>query len=84
MGAELDFYQKKTFVSLVGFLFQNTKLFGAVPLWPFHSFEEVNLRFYIRKKVGREIRRAVCFFRDCLGRKCSLQRTLCEISHAAR
>lgn len=64
MGAELDFYQKKTFVSLVGFLFQNTKLFGAVPLWPFHSFEEVNLRFYIRKKVGREIRRAVCFIRE--------------------
>lgn len=63
-GTELDFYQKKTFVSLVGFLFQKTKLFDAVPLWPFHNFEEVNLRFYIRKKVGREIRRAVCFVRE--------------------
>jgi uncharacterized protein len=63
-GTQLDYYQKKTFISLVGFLFQNTKLFGLIPLLPFQNFEEINLRFYIRKKVGNEIRRAVCFIRE--------------------
>ena len=63
-GTELDYYQKKTFISLVGFLFQNTKLFGLVPMFPFQNFEEINLRFYVRKKVGNEIRRAVCFIRE--------------------
>lgn len=44
---ELDFYNGDCYVSLVGFLFDNVRLKG-VPV-PFHtSFEEVNLRFYVR------------------------------------
>lgn len=47
-GVELDFYNYKTYVSLVGFLFKKTSLFGVhIPF--FGSFEEINLRFCVRK-----------------------------------
>ena len=46
-GTELDRYDGHCFVSLVGFLFQNTRL-KSIPV-PFHrTFEEVNLRFYVQ------------------------------------
>lgn len=46
-GTELDKWNGTTYVSLIGFLFKNTKLLGVSV--PFHSnFEEVNLRFYVR------------------------------------
>jgi uncharacterized protein len=46
-GTELDRYEGHFYVSLVGFLFQNTRL-RSVPI-PFHrTFEEVNLRFYVQ------------------------------------
>ncbi len=44
---ELDLWNGVCYVSLVGFLFDNVRLKG-IPI-PFHkSFEEVNLRFYVR------------------------------------
>lgn len=47
-GTELDFYNEKCLVSLVGFMFLNTKVIRLSV--PFHrDFEEVNLRFYVRK-----------------------------------
>lgn len=47
-GTEIDFHQDKTFVSVVGFLFLQTRVLG-VPI-PFHrNFEELNLRFYLRR-----------------------------------
>src|SRR5580704_5018978 len=59
-GTELDFWNGKTFVSLVGFLFQNTRV-GGIPI-PFHRhFEEVNLRFYVRRDAGDGWRRGVVF-----------------------
>lgn len=46
-GTEFDFYDGRCYVSLVGFLFQKTRLKGLRV--PFHvEFEEVNLRFYVR------------------------------------
>ena len=40
-------YEGRCYVSLVGFLFQDTRL-KSVPI-PFHrTFEEVNLRFYVQ------------------------------------
>ena len=63
-GTELDLFEGKAFVSLVGFLFQNTRILGLLPIWPIQNFEEINLRFYIKKKVGRETRRAVCFIKE--------------------
>ena len=43
-GTELDTFDGKTYLSLVGFEFNRTRMFGLSV--PFHqSFEEVNLRF---------------------------------------
>ncbi|ANF51995.1 hypothetical protein A0O34_16400 [Chryseobacterium glaciei] len=62
-GTELDFYKEKCYVSLVGFMFLNTKLLGF-PI-PFHrNFEEVNLRFYVKKKEGNEYKRGVVFIKE--------------------
>jgi uncharacterized protein YqjF (DUF2071 family) len=48
-GAELESWNGQTLVSMVGFLFLKTRLLG-VPI-PFHTdFEEVNLRFYMRRQ----------------------------------
>ena len=48
-GTEIDFHDSKTFVSIVGFMFLDTRVLG-VPI-PFHrNFEELNLRFYVRRK----------------------------------
>ncbi|MCB0629031.1 MAG: DUF2071 domain-containing protein [Saprospiraceae bacterium] len=48
-GTELDTWQGRHYVSLVGFLFLDTRLKGLAI--PFHrNFEEINLRFYVRYK----------------------------------
>ncbi len=66
-GLALDFDRGKTFLSVVGFLFLDTRVLG-LPI-PFHrNFEEVNLRFYVRRKVGSEWRRGVCFVRELVPR----------------
>jgi uncharacterized protein YqjF (DUF2071 family) len=68
-GTELDRWDGKVFVSLVGFRFLKTKLLGWVPI-PMHSnFDEVNLRFYVRREVGGEIRRGVVFIREIVPRR---------------
>ena len=62
-GTELDSWSGKTLVSVVGFMFTDTRVFD-IPL-PFSSdFEEVNLRFYVRRLAGREWRRGVVFIRE--------------------
>jgi uncharacterized protein len=68
-GTELDRFEGKTFVSLVGFRFLKTKLFGLLPI-PMHSnFDEVNLRFYVRRHAGSEVRRGVVFIREVVPRR---------------
>lgn len=58
-GTELDAFAGITYVSLVAFEFNNTRISGVAV--PFHrSFEEVNLRFYVR----RDERRGVTFIRE--------------------
>jgi uncharacterized protein len=67
-GTELDRYHGHCYVSLVGFLFQNTRL-KSIPI-PFHrTFEEVNLRFYVQhtKSTG-ERRRGVVFISELVPR----------------
>ena len=67
-GTELDVWNGKTYVSVVGFLFENTRV-GGIPI-PFHrSFEEVNLRFYVRQKTGEGWRRGVVFIKELVSRK---------------
>ena len=47
-GTELDLWDGKALVSMVGFRFTKTRLLG-LPI-PFHTnFDEVNLRFYVRR-----------------------------------
>ncbi|TAF31321.1 MAG: DUF2071 domain-containing protein [Cytophagales bacterium] len=62
-GVEIDYFEGRTFVSVVGFMFENTQLKGFKI--PFHqTFEEVNLRFYTRYMHEGEWKRGVCFVRE--------------------
>src|SRR6478752_5561862 len=66
-GTELDLEDGKCFVSLVGFMFLDTRVLG-IPI-PFHvNFEEVNLRFYVKREVEGEVRRGVCFIKEIVPR----------------
>ena len=62
-GVELDYFNGKSYVSLVGFLFKNTSIFG-LPIPLMGTFEEVNLRFYVTRKVGNEVRRGGVFINE--------------------
>jgi uncharacterized protein YqjF (DUF2071 family) len=62
-GLELDFHNDKTYVSLVGFMFKKTSLFG-IPIPFFGSFEEINLRFYVRRVEGEEFKKGVVFINE--------------------
>lgn len=65
-GCELDAWGGRTFVSIVGFLFMNTRVLG-LPI-PFHrNFEEVNLRFYVRSRA--QDRRGVVFVKELVPRR---------------
>lgn len=68
-GTSLDSFRGKTYVSLVGFRFCRTRLLGRFPI-PFHTnFEEVNLRFYVRRKEGGEERRGVVFIAEVVPKR---------------
>ncbi len=68
-GTSLESYQGKTYVSLVGFRFCGTRLLGRFPI-PFHAdFDEVNLRFYVRRKEASEDRRGVVFIAEVVPRR---------------
>jgi uncharacterized protein len=60
LHTEIDFFNGKALVSVVGFMFTNTKMLGIK--WPWHkNFEEVNLRFYVKHFDGKEWKRGVAF-----------------------
>jgi uncharacterized protein YqjF (DUF2071 family) len=66
-GTEIDLHKGRCFVSLVGFMFLNTRVLG-IPI-PFHvNFEEVNLRFYVTRETNGELRRGVCFIKEIVPR----------------
>jgi uncharacterized protein len=67
-GTALDLWQDRALVSVVGFKFLNTRVLGVAV--PFHRhFEEVNLRFYVRRNVpGGAVRRGVVFVRELVPR----------------
>jgi uncharacterized protein YqjF (DUF2071 family) len=66
-GTELDEWSGTTYVSVVGFLFLNTRVLGVGI--PFHrNFEEVNLRLYVRRKGPDGWRRGVVFIRELVPR----------------
>ncbi|MEZ4973095.1 MAG: DUF2071 domain-containing protein [Cyclobacteriaceae bacterium] len=60
---EIDLWNDVCYVSLVGFMFQDTKVKGLKI--PFHTnFEEVNLRFYVRYNDNGEWKRGVVFIKE--------------------
>ena len=66
-GTDIDLNDGKCFVSLVGFMFLETRVLGI--RIPFHiNFEEVNLRFYTKRVVSDETRRSVCFVKEIVPR----------------
>jgi uncharacterized protein YqjF (DUF2071 family) len=64
---EIDFWAGKTYVSVVGFLFRKTRLLGVPPPWH-RNFEEVNLRYYVRRETAGELRRGVGFVKEIVPR----------------
>ena len=64
-GTELDLYEGRALVSMIGFLFLQTRVFGF--RFPFHTnFEEVNLRFYVRRPESG--RRGTVFIKEMVPR----------------
>jgi uncharacterized protein YqjF (DUF2071 family) len=62
-GTELDLFEGHALASVVGFLFNDTKVLGIK--WPFHTnFEEVNLRVYIKRFDGIKWKRGVAFISE--------------------
>ncbi|MCC7495765.1 MAG: DUF2071 domain-containing protein [Fimbriimonadaceae bacterium] len=66
-GTALDSFGGVTYVSLVGFLFRDTRVAGwAVP--GHVHFEELNLRCYVRREAAGEVRRGVVFVKELVPR----------------
>jgi len=62
-GTELDDWNGKYFISLVAFMFEKPALLG-IPSPFYRSFEEINLRFYVRRKEKNEWRKGVVFIKE--------------------
>jgi len=66
-GTELDTWNGMNYVSIVGFLFADTRVSGYAI--PFHrNFEEVNLRFYVRRRSDNGWKRGVVFIKEIVPR----------------
>lgn len=60
---ELDYFNGVCYVSVIGFMFEKTKILGIS--FPFHkNFEELNLRFYVRVKDGNTWKRGAVFIKE--------------------
>lgn len=67
-GTELDLWQGRALASVVGLRFLDTRVLG-VPVPLHRAFDEVNLRFYVRREVpGDAPRRGVAFVREFVPR----------------
>jgi len=64
LGTELDLFDGKALVSVIAFDFRHTKLFGLLPTFPASRFNELNLRFYVRRREGSDVRRGVVFIKE--------------------
>ncbi len=66
-ATELDTWQGQTFVSVVGFRFCDLRVLGVRVPWH-QAFEEVNLRFYVRRETSDGWRRGVVFIKELVPR----------------
>jgi uncharacterized protein len=68
-GTCLDSFEGKTYMSLVGFWFRETKLFGKIAA-PFHGkFPQINLRFYVRRATATEDKCGVVFIAEIVRKR---------------
>src|SRR5579871_1932649 len=67
-GTELDDWNGVIQVSMVGFLFLRTRVMGLPVPWHM-NFEEVNLRFYVRRRAPDGWRRGVVFVKEIVPRR---------------
>lgn len=67
-GVELDSFAGKSFLSMVGFQFLDTRVLG-IPIPFLRDFEEVNLRFYVRRESAEGLRRGVVFVKELVPRR---------------
>lgn len=66
-GTELDFFENKCYISLIGFMFENVRVLGIKV--PFHvNFEEVNLRFYVNRFENGIWKRGAVFIKEIVPR----------------
>lgn len=66
-NTELDLWEGKCYVSLVGFMFVDTKVMKM--RIPFHiNFEEINLRFYVKHGNSTDYKRGVVFIKEIVPR----------------
>lgn len=66
-NTDLDFWNGTCYVSLVGFMFVDTKVMRMKI--PFHiNFEEINLRFYVKYGDDIEHKRGVVFIKEIVPR----------------
>lgn len=62
-GTEIDLWNGKCYISLIGFMFEDVKVLGMKI--PFHvNFEEVNLRFYVKRFEDGFWKRGVVFVKE--------------------
>lgn len=67
-GVELDDYDNKTLVSLVGFMFKQSRVFH-IPIPFLGTFEEINLRFYVKRVENGVVKRGVVFINESVPNK---------------
>lgn len=67
-GTEPDEHGGQSYLSVVGFRFQQTRLFG-LPIPGHTRFEEINLRYYVRRRVEGAVRRGVVFVQEIVPRR---------------
>src|SRR5437868_2760259 len=67
-GTVLDDFHGQHFVSIVGFQFLDSRIRG-IPTLCHGAFDEVNLRFYVKREVEGELRRGVVFIRELVARR---------------
>lgn len=66
-NTELDLWNGTCYVSLIGFMFVDTKVLKLKI--PFHiNFEEINLRFYVKYKDTEGYKRGVVFIKEIVPR----------------
>jgi uncharacterized protein YqjF (DUF2071 family) len=67
-GTRPDLYDGQSYISIVGFRFENVRLFG-IPFPGHTNFPEINLRYYVCREVDGELRRGVVFAGEIVPRR---------------